>query len=176
MTWAGVAGAGVGWALNKYGGGGGQRQAPDVYDPFASERGQYKTDLRNLMHGQFTPSDPSYQFRMSQGTEAVNRSMAANGGLGSGSQLAELTQYGQGLASSEYDKQFQRLSTLSGAAMSPHVSQANIDTTSQQGLGQLGNVLGQAAMKQWGGGRSSGGGLTQQQMIDEQNRGVFDDN
>ena len=149
MTWGAVAGAGVGWALNKYGGGP-QRQAPDVYDPFASERGQYQTDLKNLMHGQFTPSDPSYQFRMSQGTEAVNRSQAATGGLGSGGQLAALTQYGQGLASTEYDKEFQRLATLSGAQTSPHVSGAQIDTTAEQGLGQFGNLLGQAAVKQWG--------------------------
>ena len=147
--WASVAGAGVGWALNKYGGGS-QRNAPDVYDPFAPSREKYRGELDQFMHGQFTPADPSYNWRMSQGMEAVNRSMAATGGLGSGQQMAELTKFGQGMASQEYDKQFQRLSTLAGAGMSPHISQPNIDTTAQQGLGQFGNLLTQAAFKQWG--------------------------
>ena len=116
--WASVAGAGVGWALNKYGGGGPQRNAPDVYDPFAPSREKYRGELDQFMHGQFTPADPSYNWRMSQGMEAVNRSAAATGGLGSGRQMADLAQFGQGMASQEYDKQFQRLSTLAGAGMS----------------------------------------------------------
>lgn len=51
---------------------------------------------------------PSYQWRYDQGLEAVNRTAAAKGMLGSGNRLAELTKYGQGMASQEYEAEFQR--------------------------------------------------------------------
>lgn len=57
-------------------------------------------------------SDPSYQFRLEQGNQAINRSAAAKGMLGSGNVLAELAKYGQGMASQEYGNQFNRLSDL----------------------------------------------------------------
>ncbi len=57
-------------------------------------------------------SDPSYQFRLGQGNQAINRSAAAKGMLGSGNVLAELAKYGQGMASQEYGNQFNRLSDL----------------------------------------------------------------
>jgi len=147
--WGPIAGAGVGWALQKYGGSG--RQAPDVYDPFAEERLGYQKDLRELTHGKFDPtSDPAYMARLEGGTQAINRSAAATGT--GGGQLAQLTKYGSDLASSEYDKQFERLATLSGSGISPHISSPTIDTTGQQGLGQLGNLLGRAAVSSFSGG------------------------
>jgi len=51
---------------------------------------------------------PSYKWRFDQGMEAVNRNMAAKGLLKSGNRLAELTKYGQGMASQEYDNEFNR--------------------------------------------------------------------
>lgn len=58
--------------------------------------------------------DPSYQFRLDQGNQEINRSAAAKGMLGSGNVLAELAKYGQGMASNEYGNQFNRLSSLIG--------------------------------------------------------------
>jgi len=53
-----------------------------------------------------------YQFNLDQGNQAINRSAAARGMLGSGNVLAELAKYGQGMASTEYGGQVDRLSNL----------------------------------------------------------------
>lgn len=53
-------------------------------------------------------NSPAYQFRMQQGQEAIERSAAAKGTLLTGGTLKDLTAFGQGLASTEYDKQFDR--------------------------------------------------------------------
>lgn len=70
-------------------------------------------------------ADPGYQFRMSEGMKALERSAAAKGGLNSGGTLKALTRYGQDVASNEYtnaynrfnadrDRRFGRLSQLAG--------------------------------------------------------------
>lgn len=56
----------------------------------------------------------AYKFRVNQGQEALQRSMGAKGMLNSGNRLAELTRYGQDMASQEYDNQYGRLSDLFG--------------------------------------------------------------
>jgi len=102
------------------------------YDPWAEHRpaagdllaGQmddtgpsnlYQTKLAQMTNGQFTPDDPSYQFRFQQGQQAAERSAAARGLLNSGNAAIELQQYGQGMASQEYGAQFNRmLQGLSG--------------------------------------------------------------
>lgn len=53
-------------------------------------------------------SDPGYQFRLKQGTEALEGSAAARGGLFSGQTGKDLQQYGQDLASQEYQNAFAR--------------------------------------------------------------------
>lgn len=80
---------------------------------------------------QFSQDDPSYQFRLSEGTKALQKSAAARGGLLGGGTLRALDRYSQGLASTEYQNAFnrslesfkvnqnsrqQRLNTLSGLA------------------------------------------------------------
>lgn len=84
-------------------------------DPFASQRGQYQNALSNLMNGNFSVNDPSYQFRLGQGQQALERSQAAKGMLGSGNILQALQDYGQGMASTEYQNQYNRLLPLTGA-------------------------------------------------------------
>jgi hypothetical protein len=71
-------------------------------------------------------SDPGYQFRMSQGVNALDRSAAARGMINSGAQQKALTGYGQGLASSELNNAFQRIGAVQGNA--------------QQAAGALGNL------------------------------------
>ncbi len=78
----------------------------------------------------FTSADPSYQFRLQQGTENVNRGAAKSGLLDSGNRLTALQDYGQGTASTEYASQFARL----GAA-----SQTNLQAEQQQ-FGQLQSI------------------------------------
>jgi hypothetical protein len=49
---------------------------------------------------------PGYQFRLQQGEQAVQNSAAARGGLLSGATLQDLLSYGQGLASSTYQQDY----------------------------------------------------------------------
>jgi hypothetical protein len=60
-------------------------------------------------------SDPGYQFRLNEGTKALERSAAARGMLFSGATGKGLTRYAQDYASNEYDKSFNRLGVLSGS-------------------------------------------------------------
>jgi hypothetical protein len=52
--------------------------------------------------------DPGYQFRLSEGQKALERSAAAGGSLGSGGTLKALSRYSQGVASDEDSKAFER--------------------------------------------------------------------
>ena len=56
----------------------------------------------------FTQDDPSYQWRLSEGQKAVQNSGAARGMQLSGSQLKDLTRWGQGAASQEYQSAWNR--------------------------------------------------------------------
>lgn len=76
----------------------------------------YADQLKTLMNGQFSTSDPSYQWRYDQGQKAVERSAAARGLLQSGNAAIELQQYGQGMASQEYGAQFNRTLSAMGAS------------------------------------------------------------
>ena len=90
-----------------------------VSNPGQSE---YDTRLKAMMTGSFGPDDPSYQWRFDQGQQAVERSQAAKGLLGSGNALQELMTYGQGMASTEYQAQFARLMSGSQQATSQYDS------------------------------------------------------
>lgn len=52
--------------------------------------------------------DPGYQWRMDQGTKAVEGGAAARGGLLSGAAAKALTKYGQGYASNEFNNAYSR--------------------------------------------------------------------
>lgn len=85
----------------------------------------YADQLKTLMNGQFSTSDPSYQWRYDQGQKAVERSVAARGLLNSGNAALELQQYGQGAASQEYGAQFNRTLSAMGASESAFQSSYN---------------------------------------------------
>lgn len=76
-------------------------------------------------------SDPSYQFRLEQGLEATDRRMAAGGFLNSGNRAAELNNYAQGQASTEFQNQFSRLAQLSGANIGSPAAAAQIQQQQQ---------------------------------------------
>ena len=69
----------------------------------------YRSKLQQMSTGQFGIDDPSYKFRLDQGQQALERSQASKGMLGSGNAAIELQQYGQGAASQEYGAQFNRM-------------------------------------------------------------------
>ena len=91
-----------------------------------------------------------YKFALGQGQEAVNRNLAAKGLLKSGNRLAELTKFGQGLASQQYGSEADRLSKLYGIGEQSNVAresaamQAQIErekAQNQMKLSMLGNVM-----------------------------------
>jgi hypothetical protein len=84
--------------------------------------GGYGQKLQTMMNGSFSSDDPSYAWRFNQGQQAVERSAAARGLLGSGNAAIELQQYGQGAASQEYGSQFNR--TLQALGQSTQSFQA----------------------------------------------------
>lgn len=51
---------------------------------------------------------PGYQFQLEQGTQAINQNAAANGSLLTGNTGTALQKYGQGLADSTYNQDYQR--------------------------------------------------------------------
>jgi hypothetical protein len=58
--------------------------------------------------------DPGYDFRMQEGTKAVEGGAAARGGLLSGAAAKALTRYSQGFASNEYNNAYNRYSNDQG--------------------------------------------------------------
>lgn len=59
-------------------------------------------------------TSPDYQFRLSEGAKAIERSAAARGGLFSGAAGKALTRFGQDTASQEYGNYFERLMRMMG--------------------------------------------------------------
>jgi hypothetical protein len=75
---------------------------------------------------QYTPfgmdqfqADPGYQFRMSEGLKALERSAASRGILQSGGTLKDITRFGQDAASQEYQNAFQRYLTERQTRLQP---------------------------------------------------------
>jgi len=64
--------------------------------------------------GRFRTS-PGYQFRLGEGTKAIDRLASARGYMGSTRAAREAQRYGEGLASQEYDAYVGRLSNMAGA-------------------------------------------------------------
>ena len=63
---------------------------------------------KGLAGGQFNQNNPQYQFLLKQGQQALDRSAAARGMGYSGAQMKAAQQFGQDLASQQYDKEYDR--------------------------------------------------------------------
>lgn len=109
--------------------------------------------------GQFTAptaqqaaQTPGYQFQLQQGENALQNSAAAQGGLTSGATGAALEQYGQGLASTNYQQVYnnslqqyqQAYNTFQQNQANQYNRLAGLAGTGQTSVGQLGQT-GQAA-------------------------------
>jgi hypothetical protein len=75
---------------------------------------------------------------MSEGMKALDRSAASRGGLLSGATLKGAQQYGQGLASQEYQNAFNRYQTNRANQLNPLQSLAGQGQTTATALGQQG--------------------------------------
>jgi hypothetical protein len=89
--------------------------------------------------GKFEES-PGYQFTKAEGERAINRGLAPRGLYGSGKALKELTRFGTGLASQEYDKFLGR----HYQSLTPLQSLAGVGQTTGRQLGAEGANIGSA--------------------------------
>lgn len=83
-------------------------------------------------------ADPGYAFRMAEGQKALQRSAAAKGGLMSGAALKAINQYGQDLASQEYQNAYNRYNSNQTNLFNRLGSLAGVGQTSANTLGSLG--------------------------------------
>jgi hypothetical protein len=97
------------------------------FEPFREGGGNAFARAGQMQSGgfQYSPSDPSYAFRLSQGQEAIDRSAAAGGTLNSGGTLKALARYGQGLASTEFQNDFARNAQLANFGLQGAQGSAN---------------------------------------------------
>jgi uncharacterized protein YukE len=92
---------------------------------------------KGLAGGQFDISNPAYQFQLKQGQQALDRSAAARGMGYSGAQMKAAQQFGQGLASQEYDKQYNRANSEFGDYYN---RLAGLSQGGQQAAGSMANA------------------------------------
>lgn len=79
-------------------------------------------------------ASPGYQFRLSEGLKAIERSAAASGNFRSGATLKSIGRYADGKASGEYENFANRLAALAG------VGQAATNASGQAGQAYAGGV------------------------------------
>jgi hypothetical protein len=88
---------------------------------------------------EFTQDDPSYQFRLTEGTKALERSGAAKGSSLGGAALKGLTRYAQDYASTEYGNAFNRFETAQTNEYNRYATIAGLGQTSAQQAAQNGS-------------------------------------
>jgi hypothetical protein len=81
-------------------------------------------------------TDPGYQFRLDEGTRALERSAAARGILNSGGTLRSATRYAQDYASNEYQRVFDRISTIAGRGQSAATTGSNVIVGTGENVGR----------------------------------------
>ena len=90
-------------------------------------------------------TDPGYQFRLSEGMKALERSASARGGVLSGRTLKDINRFGQEYASDEYNKaytrfnldrerRFNRLASLAGLGQTATTSTTQLSSQTGQNL------------------------------------------
>ena len=87
--------------------------------------------------------DPSYQFRLNEGTRNLNASAAARGMVGSGQNLKDITNYGQGAASQEYQAAYDRFMNNQTTQYNRLAGLAGVGQNAAAGVGNAGMQTGQ---------------------------------
>ena len=80
---------------------------------------------------------PGYQFRLEEGRNMAEKSMAGRGLLQSGSTLRGLTQLGQGMASEEFNNYANRLASMAGIGQSTGTALGQFGAQSAANQGNL---------------------------------------
>lgn len=89
-----------------------QGRAESAMAPYTATGAAANDQLAQRLQAGFQPGDltqdPGYQFQLQQGQEALNKQLAAQGGLDSGRALKAATEYSQGLADQTYQNAYNR--------------------------------------------------------------------
>lgn len=126
------------------------------YQPWREAGVKALAGLQDPNFGKDLTMDPGYQFRMDQGTNAINAAAAARGMGNSGATLKALARYGQDFASNEYNNAYNRtygrLSSLAGMGQGAVQGMAGAaqnygNNVSQTQMG-LGNAIASANIAQ----------------------------
>jgi hypothetical protein len=125
LGWGSLTNPGVNASLWTFGGDPtGQQRASSTakYNLFTQ---QMYGDLPNFQVSDTFQTDPGYEFRLGEGSKALDRSAAAKGGLYSGGQLRALTDYNQNFATNEYGNWWNRHAQSEQKNYDNRVGQAN---------------------------------------------------
>ena len=121
---------------------------PETLESIDAQIAQIEGQIATAMEGGGEGPDysaffksPGYQFRLEEGTRAIDRSAAARGRLMSGGTLRELTRYGQGLASAEFNSYANRLGDLAGIGSSVATAGGQLGATAAGQVGVGSNAL-----------------------------------
>ena len=118
-------------------------EAQNQLSPYARSGIQANNEYMNtLMNpGQYQMS-PAAQFQMAQGIGGINNSAMARGGM-TGNTLAAMNQYGQGVASQDYNQRLMQLMQASQMGQGASNQLANYGFNNAQNMaGNLGQELG----------------------------------
>jgi hypothetical protein len=85
--------------------------------------------------------DPGYQFRLDEGTRALERGAAARGGVLSGGALRGVTRYGQDYASGEYQNAYNRFNNDRTQRFNRLASLAGTGQTATRDVAQMGSQV-----------------------------------
>jgi len=132
-------------------------QAQNFLQPYLNAGTAANTQLSNLLglNGagnsqsatQALLNDPGYQFRLQQGQQGIDRSLAAQGLGQSGAAIKAANDYAQGSAQQEYQNAIQNLMAQSGAGQNAAGAMGGLSNQLGQvdaaRLGQQGNVVNQ---------------------------------
>lgn len=91
-------------------------------------------------------NSPDYQFALKGGSEALDNSAAAKGGVLGGNQIRAQTEYGQGLATQNLQSYFAKLAGLSQQGLTAGVYLGNIGTGAGKSVGDSANNIGNSLM------------------------------
>lgn len=89
---------------------------------------------------------PDYQFALKGGSQALDNSAAAKGGVLGGNQIRAQTEYGSGLATQNLQNYFARLSGMSGQGIQAGGILGQIGTGSGNSVGASANNMGNSLM------------------------------
>lgn len=115
-------------------------RAEAALNPYSRTGLQAQNQLSENLSRGFNPgdlaNDPGYQFRLNQGLQAQNKSLAAQGMGQSGAALKAAQEYGQGFAAQEYGNAYDRW-------LAQNQQLAGVGGTGYDAAGALSNVYGQ---------------------------------